>query len=33
MRTAEMKSNKNDPRGCERNLSNCLGSLKKNAGL
>ena len=29
MRTAEMKSNKNDPRGCERNLSNCLGSLKK----
>ena len=29
MRTAEMKSNKNDPRGCERSLSNCLGSLKK----
>ena len=24
-----MKSNKNDPRGCERNLSNCVGSLKK----
>lgn len=29
MRTAEVKSNKNDPRGCERNLSNCVGSLKK----
>ena len=29
MRTAEMKSNENDPRGCERNLSNCVGSLKK----
>ena len=24
---------KNDPRGCERNLCNCVRSLKKKSGL
>ena len=28
--SAEVKAEKNDPRSCERNLCNCIRSLKKN---